>query len=148
MSCRQGTPAVRSDVCTDVFFISAPSLKKFFAGEPATGYGALLLSYARHLLTATATGFEPATSRLTVEVTHVFTTGKRIFFETHHVASRLNKYGEANLRAEPSATSARETAVESCRPAVWSGATIKKQPTLETRSQTGNNRPGCSGPSF
>jgi hypothetical protein len=23
-----------------------------------------------------------------------------------------------------------------------------KQPTLETRFQTGNNRPGCSGPSF
>jgi hypothetical protein len=48
---------------------------KLFAGEPATGYGALPLSYARHLRTATAAGFEPATSRLTVEVTHVFTTG-------------------------------------------------------------------------
>src|ERR1700758_176615 len=50
--------------------------RKTFAGEPATGCGALPLSYARHLRTATAAGFEPATSRLTVEVTHVFTTGK------------------------------------------------------------------------
>src|SRR5579864_4658277 len=53
-------------------------LQKIFAGEPATGYGALPLSYARHLRTATTAGFEPATSRLTVEVTHVFTTGKSI----------------------------------------------------------------------
>ena len=58
------------------FSLLCPSLAKFFAGEPATGYGALPLSYARHLRTATAAGFEPATSRLTVEVTHVFTTGK------------------------------------------------------------------------
>jgi hypothetical protein len=50
-----------------------------FAGEPATGYGALPLSYARRLRTATAAGFEPATSQLTVEVTHVFTTGKASF---------------------------------------------------------------------
>src|ERR1041385_1159637 len=95
-------------------------------------------------------GFEPATSRLTVEVTHVFTTGKVDFILARDVARcvSVNKYGEADLRAEPSVTSARKTALKGCRPAVWSGATIKKQPTLETRSQTGNNRPGCSGPSF
>src|ERR1051326_5073151 len=110
-------------------------------------------------------GFEPATPRLTVEVTHVFTTGKEDFILVRDVARcvSVNKYGEAgvpdthafrvagwdaDLRAEPSVTSARKTALKGCRPAVWSGATIKKQPTLETRSQTGNNRPGCSGPSF
>jgi hypothetical protein len=56
-----------------------PFYCEIFAGEPATGYGALPLSYARHLRAATAAGFEPATSRLTVEVTHVFTTGNTLF---------------------------------------------------------------------
>lgn len=64
---------------------------QLFAGEPATGYGALPLSYARHLRTATAAGFEPATSRLTVEVTHVFTTGKVDFLLQRH--SMLRLYG-------------------------------------------------------
>jgi hypothetical protein len=53
--------------------------EKHLPGNQRPGIGALPLSYARHLRTATAAGFEPATSRLTVEVTHVFTTGKSSF---------------------------------------------------------------------
>jgi hypothetical protein len=56
-------------------------------GNQRPGIGALPLSYARHLRTATAAGFEPATSRLTVEVTHVFTTGKALF-----LSLRSNRY--------------------------------------------------------
>jgi hypothetical protein len=77
------------------------------------------LSYAGNILPAA--GIEPATSRLTVEVTHVFTTGKDGF----HFCKRRNmlrlyvKFPDGN-----------------------------KQSTLETKFQTGNNRSGCSGPSF
>ena len=57
-----------------------------FAGEPATGCGALPLSYTApagakftiepRVQAQRVAGLEPATSRLTVEVTHVYATGK------------------------------------------------------------------------
>src|SRR4249919_585707 len=45
--------------------------------------------------------------------------------------------GEADSRAEPPATRAGRTAGQARRLAVWSRATIKKQPTLETRFKRG-----------
>src|SRR5689334_11736261 len=36
----------------------------------------------RHPVLAMTAGFEPATSRLTVDVTHVFTTGKALLFNS------------------------------------------------------------------
>lgn len=80
-------------------------------------------------------GFEPATSRLTVEVTHVFTTGK---------ISILNKNirGEADLRAEPRATSAKRNVGRTHRLAVWSTATeIKSSQRWKQNSKRGTIDP-------
>jgi hypothetical protein len=48
-------------------------------------------------------GFEPATSRVTVEVTHVFTTGKNTSVaKCKHTALVIQNYdGETGLRVEP-----------------------------------------------
>src|SRR5258708_39941784 len=63
-------------------------------------------------------GFEPATSRLTVEVTHVFTTGKLCSFLGRDVACCVTtKLSDQAANAG-------------------------------SKSQTGNNRPKCSGPPF
>jgi hypothetical protein len=53
------------------------------------------------------------------------------------------------LRAEPPAASAENATGRLCRLAVWSEATkINEAANAGNKFQTGNNQPGCNGPSF
>lgn len=114
--------------------------RNIFAGEPATGYGALPLSYIYRFAAVNGgirTRDLPINSRSN-PCLHHRQSGFH-FAETQHATSLMiqRSDGEADSRAEPPATRAGRTAGQARRLAVWSRATIKKQPTLETRFKQG-----------